>query len=107
MGYKINAQGISPKEDKVAAIKVAPEPQCKAELQSFLGMINFYNRFLKDKATEAEPLFRLLEKNTRWKWTEQHRRAFKRMKELLQADTVLTHYRPDVPLILSCDVSLY
>ena len=57
MGFKINAQGVSPKESKVEAIKAAPEPQCKAELQAFLGMINFYNRFLQDKATEAEPLF--------------------------------------------------
>lgn len=107
VGYKISAKGIHPTEKKVAAIKYAPEPTNKETLQSFLGLLNFYNVFLEHKATKAESLFRLLDKSGKWQWTEEHALAFNELKNLLQSDAILTHYCPDKPLILSCDASSY
>ncbi|KRX18868.1 Uncharacterized protein T07_3375, partial [Trichinella nelsoni] len=74
-------------------------------LQAFLGLLNFYHSFLKNKATVAEPLHRLLDKNARWTWTGKHEKAFKDVKRLLSSDAVLTHYDGKKPLVLVCDAS--
>lgn len=107
MGFKLDAEGIHPTNEKYQAIQNAPAPNNKEELQSFLGMINFYNRFLEGKATVAEKLHRLLDVNAKWKWTSQEESTFQRLKGLLQSDAVLTSYSIDKELILACDASSY
>ncbi|GBN31010.1 hypothetical protein AVEN_51061-1 [Araneus ventricosus] len=62
-GFVIDASGIYPSASKVRAINETPRPENKIELQAVLGQLNFYHNFLKDKATIAEPLHRLLEKD--------------------------------------------
>ncbi|GBN18772.1 Transposon Ty3-G Gag-Pol polyprotein [Araneus ventricosus] len=65
------------------------------------------SKFLKEKATIAEPLHRLLEKNAEWKWTSAHEKAFAAVKELLSSDSVLVPFNEKLPLILTCDASPY
>ncbi|KRY60377.1 Transposon Ty3-G Gag-Pol polyprotein [Trichinella britovi] len=74
--FEIDATGIHPAKAKVQAIQDAPTPKNKQQLQAFLGLLNFYHSFLKDKATVAEPLHRLLDKKARWTWTSKHGKAF-------------------------------
>ncbi|GBM29413.1 Uncharacterized protein K02A2.6 [Araneus ventricosus] len=107
LGFVMNASGIHPSDSKVRAIHEAPRPKNKTELQAFLGLLNFYHSFLKDKATIAEPLYRLLEKNAEWKWTSAHEKAFAAVKELLSSDSVLAPFNEKLPLILTCDASPY
>ncbi|KRY44747.1 Transposon Tf2-11 polyprotein, partial [Trichinella britovi] len=76
LGFEIDATGIHPAKAKVQAIQDAPTPKNKQQLQAFLGLLNFYHSFLKDKATVAEPLHRLLDKKARWTWTSKHGKAF-------------------------------
>ncbi|XP_046868462.1 uncharacterized protein LOC124460906 [Drosophila willistoni] len=66
LGFKIDALGIRPCASKVEAIKCAPAPKDKKQLQAFLGLIKLYQAFLPYKATVAEPLHRLLDKNAPW-----------------------------------------
>uniref|UniRef100_A0A803JUZ6 Gypsy retrotransposon integrase-like protein 1 n=1 Tax=Xenopus tropicalis TaxID=8364 RepID=A0A803JUZ6_XENTR len=107
LGYKVDAHGIHPTDTKVKAIHEAPIPKNKQELQAFLGLLNFYHSFLKDKATVAEPLHRLLDKNATWKWSALHEQAFSDAKRLLSSDSVLVHYDLNKPLTLTCDASPY
>ncbi|GBO23854.1 Transposon Ty3-G Gag-Pol polyprotein [Araneus ventricosus] len=107
LGFVIDASGIHPSDSKVRTIHEAPCPKNKTELQAFLGLLNFYHSFLKDKATIAEPLHRLLEKNAEWKWTSAHEKAFAAVKELLSSDSVLVPFNEKLPLILTCDASPY
>lgn len=107
LGYKVDAQGIHPTEEKTRAIVDAPEPTSKGELQAFLGLISFYSMFLKDRATVAESLHRLLDKNAKWSWGQEERQAFQDLKNVLLSNTVLAHYDESKPLILSCDASPY
>ncbi|KAL1286096.1 Uncharacterized protein TPS_00892 [Trichinella pseudospiralis] len=100
--FEVDATGIHPAKAKVQAIHDAPTPKNKQQLQAFLGLLNFYYSFLKNKATVAEPLHRLLDKNARWTWTGKHEKAFKDVKRLL---SVLTHYDGKKPLVLVCDAS--
>ncbi|KRY28513.1 Transposon Tf2-9 polyprotein [Trichinella spiralis] len=105
LGFEVDATGIHPAKAKVQAIQDAPTPKNKQQLQAFLGLLNFYHSFLKNKATVAEQLHRLLDKNARWTWTGKHKKAFKDVKRLLSSDAVLTHYDGKKPLVLVCDAS--
>ena len=58
-GYVISGDGIQPVVAKVDAIKNAPEPKDVNQLRAFLGMLNYYHRFLPDAATILEPLHQL------------------------------------------------
>lgn len=107
LGYLVNGQGVRPTTEKVQAITQAPTPKNKEELQSFLGLLNFYHTFLYDKATVAEPLHRLLDKKATWRWTRQHDEAFKGVKKLLSSDSLLVHFDPSKPIVLTCDASPY
>lgn len=107
LGFNIDESGIRPLKSKVEAITKAPVPENKTELQAFLGLVNFYHTFLKNKATVAEKLHRLLDKNESWKWNEEHDRAFKNLKELLSSESFLAHYDESKHLILTCDASPY
>jgi hypothetical protein len=48
LGHVVSAQGIGMQGDKVEAVTAWPEPRSKAELQSFLGLANYYRRFIKN-----------------------------------------------------------
>jgi len=82
-GYEITRDGIQPVAAKVDAIKNAPEPKDLSQLRAFLGMLNYYHRFLPDVAMVLEPLHQLLRKGSKWKWLEEQQMAFDRAKELL------------------------
>lgn len=76
---------MRPTSEKVEAIQKAPSPRNKTELQSFLGLLNFYSCFLPNKATVLETLHRLLYQSTSWQWTDKHEKAYAVAKQLLQA----------------------
>lgn len=107
LGFRVDKDGVRPTSEKVEAIQKAPSPRNKTELQSFLGLLNFYSCFLPNKATVLEPLHRLLDQSSTWRWTDDHEKAYAAAKQLLQADGVLTHYDESKPLAIACDASPY
>ena len=50
---------------------------------------------------------RLLRKDVKWSWTEEHALTFQNAKKLIQLSSVLVHYDSEKDLILSCDASPY
>lgn len=60
LGYKVSAAGTQPPECKVQAIQDFPEPKTVKELRRFLGMLNFYRRFIPAAASTQAPLNQLL-----------------------------------------------
>ena len=90
---------------KVEAVKAAPAPTDLTQLKSFLGLINYYCKFLPNLFTTLSPLYSLLRKNTRWKWGPEQQKAFDTAKSQLTSDRILEHYDPDKPIILACDAS--
>ncbi|XP_052131635.1 uncharacterized protein K02A2.6-like [Frankliniella occidentalis] len=107
LGFRVDIKGIHPVKDKVDAIRHFPSPRDKQQLQSFLGLVNFYDRYFPDKATRFEPLYRLLNKDTPWSWTEEHETAVKYVKDILLSDQVLDYYDPKKPICMSVDASDY
>ena len=107
LGHVIDEQGRHPTEEKIQAIQEAPTPKNLTELRSFLGIINYYSKFLPNLSTQLNPLHRLLVKNKKWFWGAEQDRAFQKAKEALQSNTLLVHFDPSKPIILACDASQY
>ncbi len=91
LGYVIDEHGLHPTEKKIQAIKEAPTPTNITELRAFLGIINYYGKFLPNLSSQLVPLHELLQKNTTWKWNKAQESAFQSAKNALQADSLLVH----------------
>lgn len=89
LGFMLNQHGVKPSEDKIRAMSEAPEPTNKQQLQAFLGLITFYDRFFKNKADLLEPLYRLLKKYVPFKWGKEQEVSFNKAKENLKSENVL------------------
>ncbi|XP_059488604.1 uncharacterized protein LOC132204244 isoform X2 [Neocloeon triangulifer] len=113
LGYLVNKDGITPLPNKVTAISAYPTPKDKQELRRFLGMVNFYHRFLPQAAKLMAPLNCLQngpkgpKKAPLERWTEVEQTAFDTTKEALANAACLAHPRSDVPLSLVTDASDY
>jgi hypothetical protein len=68
LGVVINRKGIRMDPDKIKAVKMWPEPKTEKEVQGFLGLTNYYRRFVQGYAEKAELLTWLLKKDTRFIW---------------------------------------
>ena len=107
LGHVIDEAGRHPTEDKIRAIKEAPDPSSISELCSFLEMITYCNKFLPNMSTKLTPLYALLAKKKRWSWHTKEEAAFQLSKRALHSDAVLVHFNSSKPLILACDASQY
>ena len=107
LGYVIDASGIHPAKDKVRAIVEAPVPKDKKQLQSYLGIFNFYRRFVSNCSTILEPLNMLLRDGVDWKWTEDQDNAFKVSKTSLLNSNALVHFDTQLPITIISDSSAY
>ena len=107
LGHKISAQGIHPLEAKKEAILQAPQPENLQQLRSYLGLLNYYGKFMKNLSAIAHPLYRLLQNNVEWNWDDNCTQAFQETKESLTSANVLVHYDPKLPISLAGDASAY
>ena len=107
LGYKIDAQGLHPTNSKVEAIVNAPAPTNISELRSFLGLLNYYGKFVANLSTLLHPLHQLLQADTKWNWSPQCEEAFKTCKQRLLKSKWLAHYNTEMKLRLTCDASPY
>ena len=62
LGHLIDGNGIHPTKEKVTAIQEAPQPRNVTELRSFLGIINYYGKFLSNLSTKLASLYQLLKR---------------------------------------------
>ena len=88
LGHTISQEGLRTSDEKVEAILQAPAPANVTELRSFLGLVNYYGKFLPDLATLLSPLYLLLQKKQKWMWCSAQEEAFRKVKELLKSSRV-------------------
>jgi len=77
----------------------------KLEIRQFLGLINFYRKFIKSFSQISHPLRQLLAKDRPFVWTIECQRAFDELKEKLVIVPVLALPRLDAPFVVRCDAS--
>ena len=107
LGHNISAAGLQPTKEKARASAKAPAPQDVTQLRAFLGLVNYYGKFLRLLSSQLAPLYRLLGKNTKWCWGKEQRHAFQTAKSQLTSSCLLVHFDPQKEVILSCDTSPY
>ena len=107
LGHIISQNGIQPVPTKVTAILNAPKPINVQQLRSFLGLVNYYGKFIPNLATLLHPLNALLRADRKWKWSPECDKAFQDAKDQLTSAKVLTHYNPTLPIVMAADASAY
>ncbi|KAJ0170406.1 hypothetical protein K1T71_013777 [Dendrolimus kikuchii] len=105
LGYVIDKNGIRKNPDKVSAILEAPIPKNVQELQSFLGLINYYRNFIANASSILSPLHFLLQKGVKWNWNYEQDKAFETIKNQMASDQVLAHFNSQAKVILTVDAS--
>lgn len=107
LGHLVDAQGLRPLPEKIRAVQEAPTPANVTELKAYLGLISYYGKFLPNLSTHLNPLYQLLNKDEPWRWSQVQEASFRKSKKLLMSAKLLTHYNPQLPIILACDASAY
>jgi hypothetical protein len=105
LGFIISENGVRADTDKVKPILELPAPENTTTLKSFLGMVNFYSKFINGFTDILTPMYKLLKKGQKWEWGQPQKEAFNKIKLALTDSPVLTHYSERLPLILCCDGS--
>ena len=107
LGHRISAQGLQPTQKKIQAIHNAPAPTNVRQLKSYLGLLNYYCKFLPNSSCTLVPLYRLLQNHTKWHWVPEEQETFQKSKDALNSDCVLVHFDPEKDIVLACDASPY
>ena len=103
----VDSEGLHATPNKIEAIVNAPQLQNVAELRAYLGLVNYYGKFIPHLASILQPINSLLQKNCKWVWSEKCIEAVQEATKKLTSSTVLIHYNPSLPIRLAADASKY
>ena len=106
LGHKVTSSGISRLQKHTQAVKEYPRPSDRLEVQRFLGLINFYRRFISGAARILKPLTDSLAGIYRtFQWTAEMDSAFHQAKSAPATAYLLVHPLPSATLALAVDAS--
>lgn len=106
LGHVISKDGVNTDPGKIEALKKCKIPSCVNEMQSFLGFLNYYRRFIKNYANMVRPLENLIakkSKNNSIEWTEEATKSFREAIETMCSAPVLAFPQKEGTFILDCD----
>ena len=89
LGVVIGPKGVEMQKEKIEGVLSWPAPRNIKEVQKFLGLANYYRRFIKNFARIAAPLHMLVRKEQKWKWEKEQKKAFERLKAVFTTEPVL------------------
>ena len=107
LGYVFNEKGVHPKPGKISAIIDAPVPKDVKQVQAFIGLCNFYSRFISNFAALMSPLYALLKKIARFCWSDECQFAFDTVKNVFAEGHILQHFNVNYETCLETDASSY
>jgi len=81
LGVVIGPDRIKMEEEKVKGVLDWQMPKCVKDVQKFLGLANYYRRFIEGFALIARPLHDMVKKDQKWDWTERQEKVFRELKE--------------------------
>ena len=95
LGHVVSARGIQTDPGKAESIRNAARPTNISELRSFIGLVSYYRKFIKDFANIARCLHALTKKGMKWEWTEECDHAFHTLKQKLVSAPILGYPDPE------------
>ena len=102
--YTVN--GHKPAQSKVKAIVEMPPPNCKKQVQSFIGMVNYLSKFSACLSELAEPIRQLSKEKVPFNWGPEHEESFKLVKKEIANAPILAYYNPRKMTVLQTDASI-
>jgi exodeoxyribonuclease III len=105
LGHVVSQEGIAPDDTKIRAIAKA-NPKSRDEIRAWIGVSNYYRRFISNYAKTVRPLTEYI--NSRKTWTgltETMRIAIAKVKEALTSKPLLAHPNFELPFEIQCDAS--
>ena len=89
LGVIIGEDGVRMEKEKVQGVIEWPVPKSVKDVQKFLGLANYYRRFVKDFVKIARPLHKMMRKENKWSWGERQQKAFEKLKKRFTTEPVL------------------
>ena len=105
LGYEVSKDDVQVAPRKIEAIIEWPRPKTIAERLNFLGLADYYRRFMKDFSKITVPLAKLTQRNIRFNWTDKCEEPFQLLKDLLTSAPVLALPSGDEGYTVYCDAS--
>lgn len=105
LGYTLTENGLEMDQNRMKPILDFPTPRNRTELKSFLGCINYYNKFIDRFSHTVQPLLRLTSKKNKFVWTKKDDETFREVKNLFLKTNVLFHPDPKKTFYLQTDAS--
>lgn len=105
LGHEVSSQGVGLPKERLDAIKDYPVPKTIRQLQRFLGLMNWFSKFIPNFSAVASPLYALTRKNRRFQWSENCQNAFEKLKHLLLTSNLLAFPRHDLQFRIQVDTS--
>ncbi len=94
LGHNVSAEGVSMQDRIVNAVLEWPQPRSVKHVQSFVGLANYYRRFIKGFAKIMQPITDIRRCKI-FRWTDECEVAFQNIKSALTSAPVLAHARGD------------
>ena len=110
LGHTVTSNGIAPLQDKCESIQRFLKPTTQRQLKQFLGMVNFYNRFIPQCALLLRPLYAMIKpckkgQSVTLVWTPETDEAFIAARQALSDVSPLCFPNPDADISISTDAS--
>jgi hypothetical protein len=105
LGHIISEGGISVDPSKVKDVLSWKTPQNVSDIKSFLGLVEYYRRFIEGFLKISRPMTELLAKGNTFEWTPRRETSFQELKKRLTTAPVLTLPGMEKPFSIYCDAS--
>lgn len=107
LGHVVSGKGLSVDPTKVDLVEAWPPPVDVGQVRSFVGLVQYFKRFIKDLSTILVPLTHLTKNNTPFVWSPDCQAAFDEVKSLLSTAPVLAMPDPSKRYTVYTDASIY
>ena len=105
LGYEISSEGVKPEQTRVQKqLQMQPRKDVK-ELESFIGLFNYFGRMIPNYAAKTRCINELRQKNKPFKWTDECQRAFQSLVNELTSEPLVQPYTLDIEVTLTTDAS--
>lgn len=105
LGHQITKDGLRPNDDKIKSVLDFPLPRTPTEIKSFLGLVGYYRKFIRDFSKITQPLTACLKKKNKVVISPEYITAFEKCKELLVNAPLLQFPDFSKPFVLTTDAS--
>jgi len=105
LGHKVTSEGVKPNPDKIKAIKNFPIPKTPRQIKSFLGLLGYYRKFIKNFADLTKPMTNCLRKGEKIVLNSEYIECFEMCKKILCNDPILQYPDFSKPFNLTTDAS--